>query len=112
MLKIFTKLKYFVTLVDIAIRFTHNEISMSAPNPMTKTDFDVARSLVFAPTVFNPDFNSFAPITANQAWSLFFTAGRDDAALDANPELGRLFNNILKAIVLTFVVGAFVFRSF
>lgn len=79
---------------------------------ITKTDFDITRSLVFAPTVFNSDFNEFAPITANQAWSLFFTAGRSDAALDAHPELGRLFNNVLKAIVLTFVAGAFVFRSF
>lgn len=78
----------------------------------TKTDFDIARTFVFVPTVFNTDFNNFAPITANQAWSLFFTAGRNDAALDAHPELGRLFNNILKAVILSFVAGAFVFRSF
>lgn len=87
---------------------------MSAHNSVsgTKTDLDMARSFIFAPTVFNTDFNNFAPLTANQAWSLFFTAGRDDAALDANPELGRLFNNILKATVLAFIAGAFVFRSF
>lgn len=87
---------------------------MSAHNSVSeaKTDFDFARSFVFAPTVFNADFNNFAPLTANQAWSLFFTAGRNDAALDANPELGQLFNNVLKAVVLAFVAGAFVFRSF
>jgi len=84
---------------------------MNAYSSATKTDFDIARSIIFTPTVFNADFNS-APLTANQAWSLFFTAGRNDAALDAHPELGRLFNNILQAIVLTFIVGALVFRSF
>lgn len=85
---------------------------MTTYNISTKTDLDIARTLVFMPTVFNNDFNNFAPITANQAWSLFFTAGRNDAALDAHPELGRLFNNILKAVTLSFVAGAFVFRSF
>ncbi|GAC1505876.1 MAG: hypothetical protein NVS2B14_18010 [Chamaesiphon sp.] len=75
-----------------------------------KTDLDIARRLVFAPTIFNPDFNNFAPITANQAWSLFFTAGRDDATLGDNPEIGRLFNNILLAVVSTFIVGAFIFH--
>ena len=31
---------------------------------------------LFAPVVFRSDFNNFKPINANQAWSLFFTAGR------------------------------------
>ncbi len=75
-----------------------------------KTDFDFARSYVAAPTVFNADFNNFSPITANQAWSLFFTVGRDDAALGSNPELGGFFNNILKAIALTVVIGSCFFR--
>lgn len=78
-----------------------------------RTDFDIAQSYIraaSAATVFKPEFNSFADITANQAWSLFFTAGRDDAALGSNPELGRLFNNILKASVFAIVVAAFTFR--
>ena len=65
-----------------------------------KTDFDIARSYILTasePTVFKPEFNTFATITANQAWSLFFTAGRNDAMLGSNPELGKFFNNILKA---------------
>lgn len=75
-----------------------------------KTDFDIARSYRFAPaTVFNPDFNNFAPITATQAWSLFFTAGKNDAVLGDNPELGQLFNNILIAIVVTVAFSSFVF---
>lgn len=65
----------------------------------------------FASTVFNPDFCNFAPINVNQAWSLFFTLGKDDAALDANVELGRFFTNILFAIALTGIIGARVFTS-
>lgn len=77
-----------------------------------KTDFDIDGRYFFAPTVFNPDFNNFAPITVNQAWSLFFTAGRDDAALGDNPEVGQFFNNILIAVVSSFIVGAFLFTFF
>jgi hypothetical protein len=77
-----------------------------------KTDFDVASSYRFAPaTVFNPDFNNFAPITANQAWSLFFTAGRDSEALGSNPELGNILNSMLLALVLSFILGALTFFS-
>lgn len=78
-----------------------------------KTDFEIARSYISTAsvaTVFNQDFNNFSPLTSNQAWSLFFTAGRDDAALGSNPELGRFFNNILKASVFAIVVAAFTFR--
>ncbi|MFE1745122.1 hypothetical protein [Coleofasciculus sp. H7-2] len=77
-----------------------------------KSDFDFDARYQFAPTVFNTDFNNFAPISANQAWSLFFPAGRNDAALGDNPEVGRLFNNILSAVVFTVIVGAFTFYSF
>lgn len=77
-----------------------------------RTDFDIAQSYVStvaAATVFKPEFNN-AGITVNQAWSLFFTAGRDDTALGSNPELGKFFNNILKAIVLAVIVAGFTFR--
>lgn len=77
-----------------------------------KTDFDVIRSYVPAATVFQADFNQFTTITANQAWSLFLTAGRDDKALGANPELGTLLNNTLIAVVSAVILGAFLFRSF
>jgi len=65
----------------------------------------------FASTVFNSDFCNFAPINVNQAWSLFFTLGQDDAALDANVELGRFFTNTLLAVVVTGVIGACIFTS-
>ena len=77
-----------------------------------KTDFDIDGSYLFAPAVFRPDFNNSAPITANQAWSLFLTAGRDDAALGTNPEVARLFNNILLATGMFIALSSFVFRAF
>lgn len=75
-----------------------------------KTNFDFDSRYLCAPVVFRPDFNESKITSANQAWSLFFTAGRDDMALGANPELGRLFNNIISVIVLSVVLSAFVFR--
>ncbi|OKH31557.1 hypothetical protein NIES2119_28550 [[Phormidium ambiguum] IAM M-71] len=65
----------------------------------------------YASAVFNADFNNFAPITANQAWSLFFTLGKNDAALGDNPEVGKLFTNITIASVVTFMLGACIFTS-
>ena len=75
-----------------------------------KTDFDIDSRYLFVPVVFRPDFHKSEVTSANQAWSLFFTAGRNDMALGSNPELGRLFNNIMIAIVLSVVLSAFVFR--
>ncbi|MFB2835970.1 hypothetical protein [Floridanema evergladense] len=65
----------------------------------------------YASAVFNADFNKFAPITANQAWSLFFTLGKNDAALGDNPEVGKLFTNITIGSVVTFILGACIFTS-
>jgi hypothetical protein len=64
-----------------------------------KTDFDFPNKYLMGPVVFRPDFNNRAEvISANQAWSLFFTAGQEDKALGFNPELGRFFTNLLLAI--------------
>lgn len=76
-----------------------------------KTNSTFDQSNFFASTVFNADFNNFAPITANQAWSLFVTIGQNDAALGDNPEIGLFFNNITIAIVAAFIVGASIFSS-
>lgn len=66
----------------------------------------------YCSTVFNADFNNFAPLTMNQAWSLFFTLGKDDAALGDNPEAGRFLTNSLMAIAVTFFIGAYILRHF
>lgn len=78
-----------------------------------KTDLDIAQSYTGASAaVFNSDFNHFARITTNQAWSLLFTAGRDDGALGNNPELGRLFNYILLGISMFVPLSSTIFRAF
>lgn len=66
-----------------------------------KTDFDYPKKDLIGPVVFRPDFNNFTTINANQAWSLFFTAGQDDNSLGREPELGRFFTNLLIAIAVT-----------
>jgi hypothetical protein len=67
---------------------------------------------LFLPVIFRPDFNSFASINSNQAWSLFFTAGRAEQKLGFNPELGRFFTNLLIASVVTVILwGTFFTHS-
>lgn len=78
-----------------------------------KTDLDIARSYAGAPAaVFNSDFNNFARITTNQAWSLFFTAGRVDGSIGYNPEQGTFFNYTLLSIILTVPLSSLIFRAF
>lgn len=61
-------------------------------------DLDILNNKdLFAPVVFRSDFNKFEPINANQAWSLFFTAGNEDKELGFEPEVGRFFTNLLIA---------------
>jgi hypothetical protein len=77
-----------------------------------KTDLDYRNRDLFGPVAFRPDFNNFKPINVNQAWSLFFTASREDKALGFNLETGRFFTYSLIAIVVTGVSWAVIFRSF
>ncbi|MFN5514546.1 MAG: hypothetical protein ACK5CA_07315 [Cyanobacteriota bacterium] len=73
-------------------------------------DADIyANKDLFAPVVFRSDFNHFQAISANQAWSLFFTGGQEDKQLGSNPELGRFFNNILIAVSISGAIWAFCF---
>ncbi|MFB2875583.1 hypothetical protein [Floridanema aerugineum] len=65
----------------------------------------------YASAIFNADFNNFANITGNQAWSLFFTNGQDDAALGDNPEAGKFFTNITIAVVAASILGSCIFTS-
>lgn len=73
-------------------------------------DFDIFQSKdLFAPVVFRSDFNNFQPINANQAWSLFFTAGKEDKELGSNPEFGRFFTNLLIAVGVAGSIWGLVF---
>lgn len=63
-----------------------------------KTDFDFPNKNLLGSVVFRPDFNTPGEtLTANQAWSLFFTAGQEDKALGLNAEAGRFFTRLLIA---------------
>jgi hypothetical protein len=66
-----------------------------------RTDFDYPQTELVGPVVFRPDFNSNSQsINSNQAWSLFFTGGKDENALGFNTELGAFFTNLLIAIAV------------
>lgn len=74
------------------------------------TDFDIFNNKdLFAPVVFRSKFNNFETINANQAWSLFFTGGKEDKQLGFDPELGSFFNNILIAVAVAGIIGGVVF---
>lgn len=77
-----------------------------------KTDLEFRDRSLFGPTVFRSTFNSFEPLNATQAWSLFFTASREDKALGFNPEIGRFFNSTLIAIGVAGVLWSFLFKPF
>ncbi|NJL47710.1 MAG: hypothetical protein HC929_09800 [Leptolyngbyaceae cyanobacterium SM2_5_2] len=76
-----------------------------------RSDFDYSSQGLFGPVVFRPGFNQAEVINANQAWSLFFTAGKEDKMLGTSPESGRLFNNLLIAVGIVGVVGASIFTA-
>ncbi len=75
------------------------------------SDFDYSNPDLFGPVVFRPGFNQAERIDVNQAWSLFFTAGKEDKVLGTSPESGRLFNNLLVAVGVVGVVGASIFTG-
>lgn len=76
-----------------------------------KTDFDFPKPALLGPVVFRPDFNSQEEtVNVNQAWSLFFTAGREDKVLGFNPEVGRFFTNLLVAIGVVGILWATLFN--
>ena len=77
-----------------------------------KTQFNFDGEYLYMPIAFRPEFNQFAPISATQAWSLFFTASREDTALGNNLEEGRFWNSLLLSGVITSILGVLVFQSF
>lgn len=77
-----------------------------------KTDFDFPNKYLLGPVVFRPAFNTQSEvINANQAWSLFFTAGQEDKVLGFNTEAGRFFTNLLLAVGAAGVLSAVLFNS-
>jgi hypothetical protein len=76
-----------------------------------RTDFDFPQQQLLGPVVFRPDFNQFEAIGTNQAWSLFFTVGKEDKALGVNAEAGRFFTNVLIAIGAAGILWTTLFRT-
>jgi hypothetical protein len=77
-----------------------------------RTDFDFPKAELVGPVVFRPEFNTNAgKLNTNQAWSLFFTAGQEDKALDGTRELGRFFTNTIVAIGLAGTLWAVIFSN-
>ncbi|AUT00999.1 MULTISPECIES: hypothetical protein [unclassified Nostoc] len=76
-----------------------------------RTDFDFPKKDLIGPVVFRPEFNEFKTINANEAWSLFFSAGQDDKGLGEQPELGRFFTNLLIAVGVAGTIWASVFSN-
>ncbi len=74
-----------------------------------RTDFDFPNKDLLEPVVFRPDFNNFEKISANQAWSLLLTTGKEDKVLGLNAELGKFFTNLLIAIGVVGCIWATVF---
>ncbi|QSJ18950.1 hypothetical protein JYQ62_09480 [Nostoc sp. UHCC 0702] len=77
-----------------------------------RNDLDFKSPELFGPVVFRPDFNSFKTINASQAWSLFFTGGREDKRLDSNPQIGLFFTSILLALGVSGFARTFISRIF
>ncbi len=67
---------------------------------------------MFGAFVFSPSFNSFKTINANQAWSLFFTGGREDQKLDSNPRISLLFTSTLLALGASGFVRPLIMQTF
>lgn len=74
------------------------------------TNLDINFPALFTPVVFRADFNSFENINATQAWSLFFTGGKEDKTLGVNPQVGLFYTTILLGIVVSEMVGTIVFQ--
>ncbi len=76
-----------------------------------KSNLEFDNSYLWNPVVFEPEFNeNTKSLNANQAWSLFFSAGQESKVLGVNPETGRFLTNLLIAISVTGVIWANIFN--
>lgn len=84
--------------------------SLTNPSAFSTTDVDLTSPSVLSPVVFRTSFNNFEKINATQAWSLFFTGGKEDKAFGPNPTLGRFLN--LGLILMVGLLWTFYSRPF
>ena len=75
------------------------------------TKLDLNFPELFASVVFRTSFNSFENISATQAWSLFFSGGKENKTFGFNPQVGLFQTTILLSIAASGVAGTLVFQS-
>lgn len=76
-----------------------------------ETKFDFSGKNLFTPIAFREDFNQFAKLSENQAWSLFFTASREDNALGFNRSVGRFWTGLVVAAAIESILGIIIFHT-
>jgi len=76
-----------------------------------ETKFDFSSKDLFTPIAFREDFNQFARLSQTQAWSLFFTASREDNALGFNRSVGRFWTGLVAAVVIESILGIIIFHT-
>ncbi len=74
-----------------------------------ETKFEFDGKDLFTPIAFREDFNQFARLSENQAWSLFFTGSREDNALGFNKNVGRFWTGFLVAAVVESIIAIVLF---
>jgi len=77
-----------------------------------ETKFDFSGANLFTPIVFREDFNQFARLSETQAWSMFFTASREDNALGFSKTAGMFWTGLVIASVVEAILGATIFQVF
>ena len=76
-----------------------------------ETIFDFSGENLFTPIAFREDFNQFARLSETQAWSLFFTASREDNALGFKRAVGRFWTGLVVAVVIESILGIIIFHT-
>jgi hypothetical protein len=77
-----------------------------------ETKFEFSGKNLFTPIAFREDFNNFAKISETQAWSMFFTASREDNALGFSRSAGRFWTGLVVATVVEAILGVTIFQVF
>jgi hypothetical protein len=74
-----------------------------------ETKFDFSGKELFTPIAFREDFNRFARLSETQAWSMFFTASREDNALGLGRNAGRFCTGLIVAVIVESIIGIVIF---
>ncbi len=85
---------------------------MGQREEIMETKFDFNGKNLFTPIAFREDFNQFARLSKTQAWSMFFTASREDNALGFSKNIGRFCTGLFIASVVEAVQGVTIFHVF